>query len=176
MESASIPFFLIHVICVSGCYMAGYAWPAYRSAKLFYKHTEANDIISIEKKHKKWCTYWIITVFLMLLEILGASGIPLWYEMKFCFIIWLQNPKSKGSLIVYDRFIAPKLREEESNIDQNLENVKDRVRKSFVVYADQARIYFTQLMFNIMHVGQNFLQKQLEKNADMAAQRDSGNE
>lgn len=46
----------------------------------------------------KWLTYWVVYSTISTVEILFASifgWIPLYYEAKLVFVIWLQAPKTK---------------------------------------------------------------------------------
>eukprot|EP00238_Polyblepharides_amylifera_P003158 CAMPEP_0196591596 /NCGR_PEP_ID=MMETSP1081-20130531/70223_1 /TAXON_ID=36882 /ORGANISM="Pyramimonas amylifera, Strain CCMP720" /LENGTH=127 /DNA_ID=CAMNT_0041915001 /DNA_START=204 /DNA_END=587 /DNA_ORIENTATION=- len=53
----------------------------------------------------QWLSYWAIYGCLCTFEsLLGGLilWLPLYYEAKFCFLIWLQAPQFKGSVLIFD--------------------------------------------------------------------------
>ncbi|XP_047128957.1 receptor expression-enhancing protein 1 isoform X1 [Hydra vulgaris] len=90
----------------------GTLYPAYRS----YKAVKNKDV----REYVKWMMYWIIFAFFITAETFAdvfISWLPLYYEVKIVFIIWLLSPATKGSSILYRKFVHPRLQKHEKEID-----------------------------------------------------------
>ncbi|KAF9597754.1 hypothetical protein IFM89_021508, partial [Coptis chinensis] len=99
----------------------GYAYPAFEC----YKTVEKNRV-EIEQ-FRFWCQYWIIIAALTILERFGdifVSWLPLYGELKLCFIVYLWSPKTKGTSYVYETFLRPYISRYETDIDRNLMEYK----------------------------------------------------
>jgi len=49
--------------------------------------------------------------------------LPLYFEAKIVFILWLTLPRFKGATYLYEQVVAPYLSEYENHIDQHLDNI-----------------------------------------------------
>jgi len=91
----------------------GTLFPAYRS----YKAIKNKNV----REYVKWMMYWIIFALFITLETFAdifISWLPLYYEVKIIFIIWLLSPATKGSSILYRKFVHPRLVKHEKAIDK----------------------------------------------------------
>jgi len=98
----------------------GTLYPAYRSYKAI-KNKEVREYV-------KWMMYWIVFAFFTTAESLAdvfISWLPLYYEVKVIFIIWLLSPATKGSSILYRRFVHPRLLKHEKKIDKYIDKAKE---------------------------------------------------
>jgi len=91
----------------------GTLFPAYRS----YKAIKNKNV----REYVKWMMYWIIFALFITSETFAdifLSWLPLYYEIKVIFIIWLLSPATKGSSILYRKFVHPRLVRHEKAIDK----------------------------------------------------------
>ncbi|XP_069833343.1 receptor expression-enhancing protein 1 isoform X1 [Dendropsophus ebraccatus] len=99
----------------------GTLYPAYYS----YKAVKSKDI----KEYVKWMMYWIIFALFMTLETftdIFLCWFPFYYELKIAFVAWLLSPYTKGSSLLYRKFVHPTLSSKEKDIDECLIQAKDR--------------------------------------------------
>ncbi|OCT99217.1 receptor expression-enhancing protein 1 isoform X2 [Xenopus laevis] len=99
----------------------GTLYPAYYS----YKAVKSKDI----KEYVKWMMYWIIFALFMTVETftdLFLCWFPFYYELKIAFVAWLLSPYTKGSSLLYRKFVHPTLSSKEKEIDDCLLQAKDR--------------------------------------------------
>jgi len=98
----------------------GTLYPAYRSYKAI-KNKEVREYV-------KWMMYWIVFAFFTTAETFAdmfISWLPLYYEIKIVFLIWLLSPATKGSSILYRRFVHPRLMKHEKKIDKYIDKAKE---------------------------------------------------
>ncbi|XP_041124657.1 receptor expression-enhancing protein 1-like isoform X5 [Polyodon spathula] len=99
----------------------GTLYPAYSS----YKAVKSKDI----KDYVKWMMYWIIFALFTTAETITdifLSWIPFYYELKIAFVVWLLSPYTKGSSVLYRKFVHPTLTSKEKEIDDYLCQAKDK--------------------------------------------------
>ncbi|XP_024068447.2 receptor expression-enhancing protein 1 isoform X1 [Terrapene carolina triunguis] len=99
----------------------GTLYPAYYS----YKAVKSKDI----KEYVKWMMYWIIFALFTTAETftdLFLCWFPFYYELKIAFVAWLLSPYTKGSSLLYRKFVHPTLSSKEKEIDDCLVQAKDR--------------------------------------------------
>ncbi|ROJ19167.1 Receptor expression-enhancing protein 2 [Anabarilius grahami] len=53
-------------------------------------------------------------------------GLPFYYELKIAFVVWLLSPYTKGSSVLYRKFVHPTLSSKEKDIDEYLCQAKDK--------------------------------------------------
>jgi len=64
----------------------------------------------------KWMMYWIVFAFFTTAETLTdivLSWFPFYFELKIAFVIWLLSPYTKGSSVLYRKFVHPTLSNKE---------------------------------------------------------------
>ncbi|XP_067099481.1 receptor expression-enhancing protein 1 isoform X1 [Osmerus mordax] len=99
----------------------GTLYPAYSS----YKAVKSKDV----KEYVKWMMYWIIFALFTTLEAITdifICWIPFYYELKIAFVVWLLSPYTKGSSVLYRKFVHPTLSSKEKDIDDYLCQAKDK--------------------------------------------------
>ncbi|XP_044303275.1 receptor expression-enhancing protein 1 isoform X3 [Varanus komodoensis] len=99
----------------------GTLYPAYYS----YKAVKSKDI----KEYVKWMMYWIIFALFTTAETftdIFLCWFPFYYELKIAFVAWLLSPYTKGSSLLYRKFVHPTLSSKEKEIDDCLVQAKDK--------------------------------------------------
>ncbi|BDA44972.1 HVA22-like protein i [Coccomyxa sp. Obi] len=101
----------------------GYVWPAYSCYKaLSQKNSDAVQ---------QWCIYWLMLALFtvserMLLDLL-VFWVPMYYEAKVLFVLYLWHPKTQGAVYLFNSIVQPFLAQNEAAIDQAVEEVKTTV-------------------------------------------------
>uniref|UniRef100_A0A4W6C9J3 Receptor expression-enhancing protein n=1 Tax=Lates calcarifer TaxID=8187 RepID=A0A4W6C9J3_LATCA len=73
--------------------------------------------------------YWIVFALFTTAETatdLLLSWFPFYFELKIAFVIWLLSPYTKGSSVLYRKFVHPTLSNKEKEIDEYIAQAKDR--------------------------------------------------
>ncbi|KAM3866892.1 receptor expression-enhancing protein 2 isoform 2-T2 [Diretmus argenteus] len=99
----------------------GTLYPAYSS----YKAVKTKNV----KEYVKWMMYWIVFALFTTVETvtdLVLSWFPFYFELKIAFVIWLLSPYTKGSSVLYRKFVHPTLSNKEREIDDYITQAKDR--------------------------------------------------
>ncbi|XP_061691190.1 receptor expression-enhancing protein 2 [Syngnathoides biaculeatus] len=99
----------------------GTLYPAYAS----YKAVKTKNV----KEYVKWMMYWIVFALFSTAETatdLFLSWFPFYFELKIAFVIWLLSPYTKGSSVLYRKFVHPTLSNKEKEIDDYIAQAKDR--------------------------------------------------
>ncbi|KAL4631314.1 receptor expression-enhancing protein 2 [Arapaima gigas] len=99
----------------------GTLYPAYSS----YKAVKTKNV----KEYVKWMMYWIVFAFFTTAETLTdivLSWFPFYFELKIAFVIWLLSPYTKGSSVLYRKFVHPTLSNKEKEIDEYIAQARDR--------------------------------------------------
>ncbi|XP_069008321.1 receptor expression-enhancing protein 1 [Embiotoca jacksoni] len=99
----------------------GTLYPAYSS----YKAVKSKDV----KEYVKWMMYWIIFALFMTVEVftdMFLCWLPFYYELKIAFVVWLLSPYTKGSSVLYRKFVHPTLSSKEKDIDEYICQAKDK--------------------------------------------------
>lgn len=75
------------------------------------------SVIAIESPSKvddeQWLAYWILYSILTLLEMLFQpvlEWIPIWYDIKLAFVVWLVLPQFRGAAFIYRKFVRDQIR------------------------------------------------------------------
>ncbi|KAM6408678.1 receptor expression-enhancing protein 2 [Rhynochetos jubatus] len=122
----------------------GTLYPAYSS----YKAVKTKNV----KEYVKWMMYWIVFAFFTTAETLTdivlswaercpvygvfmtmherlsetPSRFPFYFELKIAFVIWLLSPYTKGSSVLYRKFVHPTLSNKEKEIDEYITQARDK--------------------------------------------------
>ncbi|XP_045141042.1 receptor expression-enhancing protein 2 isoform X2 [Echinops telfairi] len=73
--------------------------------------------------------YWIVFAFFTTAETLTdiiLSWFPFYFELKIAFVIWLLSPYTKGSSVLYRKFVHPTLSNKEKEIDEYITQACDK--------------------------------------------------
>lgn len=90
----------------------GTIFPAYASFKAL--DSKSYDQAAL------WLTYWTIFAALTVLESLffwALKWLSLYYTFKLLFLLWLQAPQTRGSQVLYARYVHPALKLQEGRVD-----------------------------------------------------------
>ncbi|XP_077411539.1 receptor expression-enhancing protein 1 [Vanacampus margaritifer] len=107
----------------------GTLYPAYSS----YKAVKSKDV----KEYVKWMMYWIIFALFTSVEVftdMFICWLPFYYELKIAFVVWLLSPYTKGSSVLYRKFVHPTLSSKEKDIDDYICQAKDKSYDTLVHY------------------------------------------
>lgn len=99
----------------------GTLYPAYAS----YKAVKTKNV----KEYVKWMMYWIVFALFTCTETftdIFLSWFPFYYEIKIILVIWLLSPATKGSSILYRKFVHPMLSSREQEIDDYISKAKEQ--------------------------------------------------
>ncbi|TRY83916.1 hypothetical protein DNTS_014659 [Danionella cerebrum] len=99
----------------------GTLYPAYAS----YKAVKTKNV----KEYVKWMMYWIVFAIFSTAETITdmfLSWFPFYFELKIAFVVWLLSPYTKGSSVLYRKFVHPTLSNKEKEIDEYITQAKDR--------------------------------------------------
>ncbi|XP_027979568.1 receptor expression-enhancing protein 1 isoform X2 [Eumetopias jubatus] len=83
----------------------------------------------LQAEYVKWMMYWIIFALFTTAETftdIFLCWFPFYYELKIAFVAWLLSPYTKGSSLLYRKFVHPTLSSKEKEIDDCLVQAKDR--------------------------------------------------
>ncbi|GJQ74093.1 hypothetical protein Trydic_g19015 [Trypoxylus dichotomus] len=102
----------------------GTLYPAYAS----YKAVKTKNV----REYVKWMMYWIVFALFTCAETFTdvfLSWFPFYYEIKIILVIWLLSPATKGSSILYRKFVHPMLSSREQEIDEYISKAKEQSYK-----------------------------------------------
>ncbi|EQC28089.1 hypothetical protein SDRG_14182 [Saprolegnia diclina VS20] len=100
----------------------GVLYPAYASFKALETPSTDDD--------KQWLTYWVVFSITSSAEEVAervVSYLPGYYVLKCIFLVWLMLPKTRGAIVVYDRYLQPLLKQYEPLLDAKLAALKTYV-------------------------------------------------
>ncbi|CAG9562446.1 unnamed protein product [Danaus chrysippus] len=113
-----LSYFLLYPFCRL---VFGTLYPAYAS----YKAVRTKNL----KEYVKWMMYWIVFALFTCTETFTdvfLSWFPFYYEVKIVIVLWLLSPATKGSSILYRKFVHPALCRREQEIDEYIAKAKDQ--------------------------------------------------
>ncbi|KAE9448558.1 hypothetical protein C3L33_19540, partial [Rhododendron williamsianum] len=98
------------------CCSVGVALPVYST----FKAIETND----QTEQQRWLVYWAAYGSFSIAEVFTdklISWFPLYYHMKFAFLVWLQLPSVDGAKQLYVTHLRPFLLKHQARLDQIVE-------------------------------------------------------
>ncbi|CAM5128798.1 unnamed protein product [Eretmochelys imbricata] len=110
----------------------GMLYPAYYS----YKAVKTKNV----KEYVRWMMYWIVFALYTVTETVAdlmISWLPLYYELKIAFVIWLLSPYTRGASLMYRKFLHPLLSSKEREIDGYIVQAKERGYETMVNFGRQ---------------------------------------
>ncbi|KAL3621219.1 HVA22-like protein k [Castilleja foliolosa] len=102
-----------NVVIRTACCSVGIVLPVYST----FKAIEAKD----KDEQQKWLLYWAAYGSFSVVELFTDKFIywfPLYYHMKFAFLVWLQLPSVEGARQLYMNHLRPFLLRHQSRLDQ----------------------------------------------------------
>ena len=99
-------------------YSLGIMYPAFMS----FKSLDSGDSVGTGY----WLTYWIVWSCMTVLEVFEAVAlyIPLYYELKLAFVVWLIHPQTRGAETCFKSCVQPLLKRHEKHIDDGLAHLQ----------------------------------------------------
>ncbi|XP_014446380.1 receptor expression-enhancing protein 4 isoform X2 [Tupaia chinensis] len=81
--------------------------------------------------------YWIIFALFMAAETFTdvfISWFPFYYEIKMAFVLWLLSPYTRGSSLLYRKFVHPSLSRHEKEIDGYIVQAKEHTCEAMLSF------------------------------------------
>ncbi|KRZ87466.1 Uncharacterized protein T08_12079 [Trichinella sp. T8] len=170
-EVLLLNYMLSVLLCRVLTLLCGGLYPAYRSFKALKSKNG--------REHVKWMMYWIVFAVFLNLETLAdiflGIWLPFYYEMKMWFILWLMLPYTRGSTVLYRKFIHPILERHEKDIEEYLSQAKHQGYTTLVKLGTRGMLYAREVVASVALKGQEHLVNQLRKSysvGDLTSARD----
>ncbi|KAG7167873.1 Receptor expression-enhancing protein 1-like [Homarus americanus] len=120
----------------------GTLFPAYYS----YKAVKTKNV----KEYVKWMMYWIVfaffTCFETLTDLFLSFWFPFYYELKILVVLWLLSPATRGSSILYRKFVHPWLTRREDDIDNCIAQAKQQGYSTVIQLGTKGMNYATTVL------------------------------
>nr|CAD7457454.1 unnamed protein product [Timema tahoe] len=120
----------------------GTLYPAYAS----YKAVRTKNV----KEYVKWMMYWIVFALFTSAEtftdVFLSFWFPFYYEIKIILVLWLLSPATKGSSILYRKFVHPMLSRREQDIDECIAKAKEQGYHTVVQLGTKGMNYATTVL------------------------------
>ncbi|KAJ6916057.1 HVA22-like protein k [Populus alba x Populus x berolinensis] len=101
-----------NIVVRTACCSVGIVLPVYHT----FKAIERKD----ENEEQKWLMYWAAYGSFTLAEVFTdklISWFPMYYHMKFAFLVWLQLPSAEGAKQLYMNHLRPFLLRHQARVD-----------------------------------------------------------
>lgn len=134
----------------------GTLYPAYSS----YKAVKTKNV----KEYVKWMMYWIVFAIFTAAETatdLVISWFPFYFELKIALVIWLLSPYTKGSSVLYRKFIHPTLSSKEKEIDEYIAQARDKSYETMMRFGKRGLNLAANVAVNAATKGQGVLSEKL---------------
>ncbi|XP_075493298.1 HVA22-like protein k [Primulina tabacum] len=133
-----------NIVVRTACCSVGIVLPVYST----FKAIEAED----QDEQQKWLLYWAAYGSFSVVELFTDKFLywfPLYYHMKFAFLVWLQLPSVDGARKLYMNHLRPFLRRHQPRLDQLVGFLYGEMAK--FVSNHEAEIQFAKtLLFKIL--------------------------
>ncbi|XP_015574634.1 HVA22-like protein k [Ricinus communis] len=129
-----------NIVVRTACCTAGVVLPVYST----FKAIENRDLID----QQKWLLYWAAYGTFSVAEVFAdkvLSWFPLYYHVKFAFLVWLQLPSVNGARQLYMSHLRPFLLRHQARLDQ-VTGLVYREMDKFVI-THQAEFKFVKALF-----------------------------
>ncbi|XP_032454861.1 uncharacterized protein LOC100120566 isoform X2 [Nasonia vitripennis] len=152
----------------------GTLYPAYAS----YKAVRTKNV----KEYVKWMMYWIVFALFTCAEtftdVFFSFWFPFYYEIKIILVLWLLSPATKGSSILYRRFVHPALCRREAEIDDALARATEQGYTAVLQLGSKGVNYATTVLMQTAIKGGGGLVQQLRKSyslSDLTGEKEDEN-
>ncbi|XP_032237298.1 receptor expression-enhancing protein 1 isoform X2 [Nematostella vectensis] len=137
----------------------GTLYPAYNS----YKAIKTKNV----REYVRWMMYWIVFALFITAELftdmLLGVWFPFYYEIKIIFMLWLLSPTTKGSSVLYRKFVHPMLSKHEKEIDSYIEQAKESGYDTLIRVSRNSISIAAETMMRTAVTGQNVLAEKLRQ-------------
>ncbi|CAF4951178.1 unnamed protein product [Pieris macdunnoughi] len=158
------PKMLSYLVVYPFCRLVfGTLYPAYAS----YKAVRTKNL----KEYVKWMMYWIVFALFTCTETFTdvfLSWFPFYYEVKIVLVLWLLSPATKGSSILYRKFVHPALCRREQEIDEYIAKAKDQGYHTVLNLGTKGVNYATTVIMQTAIKGGGGLVQQLRKSYSLS--------
>ena len=110
--------------------------------------------------------YWIVFALFTCIETVGdmfISWVPFYYELKIIFVLWLLSPATKGSSILYRKFVHPQLTKREKEIDAAIAKASDQGYTALLSLGSRGLNYATNIVLTTAIKGQSKIAEHVKK-------------
>eukprot|EP00092_Neocalanus_flemingeri_P040063 GFUD01043636.1.p1 GENE.GFUD01043636.1~~GFUD01043636.1.p1 ORF type:complete len:564 (+),score=181.50 GFUD01043636.1:27-1718(+) len=123
------------------------------------------------KEYVKWMMYWIVFALFSatecVLDPLVAFWLPFYSEMKVLLLLYLASPATRGSGVVYRRWVHPLLCSKEEEIDRVLERVKEQGYNTVQAWVHQGVQWMGGMLVTTAIRGGGGLVQQLKRSCSL---------
>ncbi|XP_012079071.1 HVA22-like protein k [Jatropha curcas] len=101
-----------NIVVRTACCSVGVVLPVYST----FKAIEKKD----QNEQQKWLIYWAAYGSFTLVEAFAdklISWVPMYYHVKFAFLVWLQLPLSDGAMQLYKNHLRPFFLRHQARVD-----------------------------------------------------------
>ncbi|KAM7250810.1 hypothetical protein ACFE04_022693 [Oxalis oulophora] len=126
-----------NIVMRTACCGVGIGLPVYST----FKAIERKD----QNEQQKWLIYWAAYGSFSLVEVFAdklVSWFPMYYHMKFAFLVWLQLPSVEGAKQIYQSHLRPFFLRHQARADQILGFAYSEMAK--LISRHQTEIQFTR--------------------------------
>ncbi|XP_028077249.1 HVA22-like protein k isoform X2 [Camellia sinensis] len=128
-----------NIVVRTACCSVGVVLPVYST----FKAIETKN----QNEQQRWLIYWAAFGSFSIAEVFTdkiISWFPLYYHMKFAFLVWLQLPSTDGAKHLYMNHLRPFLLRHQARLDQILGCLYGEMAK--LTSAHQAEIQFAKTL------------------------------
>ncbi|XP_023707717.1 uncharacterized protein LOC111864597 isoform X2 [Cryptotermes secundus] len=150
----------------------GTLYPAYAS----YKAVRTKNV----KEYVKWMMYWIVFALFTCAETFTDMFLSFWfpfyYEIKIILVLWLLSPATKGSSILYRKFVHPMLSRREQEIDEYIAKAKEQGYHTVLHLGTKGVNYATTVLMQTAIKGGGGLVNQIRRSyslSDLSSDKES---
>lgn len=105
--------------------------------------------------------YWVVFSCFITVETFSdvlISWLPFYYEVKLSLVFWLLSPVTRGSSILYKKFIHPRLSRHEQEIDEYINHAKEKGYKAVIDVGTKSFDFASKLIVETaIKVSEDFL-------------------
>ncbi|XP_010244319.1 PREDICTED: HVA22-like protein k isoform X2 [Nelumbo nucifera] len=130
-----------NVVIRTACCTVGVVLPVYST----FKAIETKD----QNERQKWLLYWAAYGSFSLVEVFTdkiVSWVPLYYHMKFAFLVWLQLPSTDGARHLYMNHLRPFLLRHQARVDHMVDLAYGEIVKFVITHHAEIEFARTLLM------------------------------
>ncbi|XP_047338457.1 HVA22-like protein k [Impatiens glandulifera] len=141
-----------NIVVRTACCSVGVVLPVYST----FKAIETKN----QKEKERWLMYWAAFGSFTVAEVFTdtlISWIPLYYHMKFAFLVWLQIPSTEGAKHIYEKHLQPFFRRHQGRLDQVAGFAYSELAK-FVSLHKRELQFVKTLLLKILVAGKDIIQ------------------
>ncbi|XP_034244241.1 receptor expression-enhancing protein 1-like isoform X6 [Thrips palmi] len=122
-----------------------------------------------------WIVFALFTCAETFTDVLLSFWFPFYYEMKIIVVLWLLSPATRGSSILYRKFVHPTLKKKEQEIDEAINHAKAQGYRTILQLGARGVDYARYVIMQTAIKGGGGLMNQLRKSyslSDLTDQHD----